>query len=913
MKEFRWASKELQIIDRQIRTSREWEAKEGTDILDDATNFRFRSRRLPGHDMIPTSKRDNAAAAEGRRSTVWTRQPNSFIPANCQVEEDEWRQLLQRRREAKLKFSSRTEMSTSSTGTSKENRAPANRCSKVTTSAALGGCGPAHRDTSNRHYQQVVYLSATSFKTSPPSSERTENIKTASISTSASHATPSVEATSNLQLPLVTSLSVMELSTDLTVGLGHTAASIHANKHSVHGDSSHEQGKVEVQPTVAVHQTKVKPDNSSAAQFPSKVSDKPTSEKGSTHKEEVSKDVNNKRSGRHHIIPDMEDSSSVKSYDEEDPVIKVACDVRTAVDESLDDETDDAEALEEETQQNDEGEGTDWSEYEYTDTDHTYDSSSDSGIGHNEQSKRKVLTKRVPSIHQPYYTDDEDPYSQREVAPFSASELELAGQLKNWVNLITSTSTSPVKDLQGRYESLLPPCKVEPQPELAIRHVTGERDTNHELHGEVEIDYVNGDYFWGDMEHGVKEGMASVVLKNGDNYMGRFKNNQLDGFVQETLTFCDMDNVNREVFYRKGVRHGFYREFGPGKQFWCFGRYSNGKKVGACWRWGRGGVYNVGEIDNDNKPDGDDNTFLYPDLLTLIQGSYNHGKLKSGQLARLIGMEKEYGILVPRVRPVNKTATLAYEPSSSNVITKRPMLRDPYEQRYVYVEESAVPFAGQGLYAKSRIAAGQLVSLFNGVRQRHLWGVKGDNFGWSDYRISVDRDLDIDIRKEHVSLANYRATLSHKTCHSFSPNSHFAQLWHPRFGLIMSIVANRDLEPGEEVFVSYNYDIQKAPEWYQNQWFKHLRGVLDWTEKEIVTWANKMLRKTGVPVKIPPPEKHSSRFVACGRCGEHVGLDCSSVCCEGCELWFHIPCTNIDIQDVVSNSSGFVWHCTDCS
>ena len=36
-----------------------------------------------------------------------------------------------------------------------------------------------------------------------------------------------------------------------------------------------------------------------------------------------------------------------------------------------------------------------------------------------------------------------------------------------------------------------------------------------------------------------------------------------------------------------------------------------------------------------------------------------------------------------------------------------------------------------------------------------------------------------------------------------------------RFGLIMSIVANRDLEPGEEVFVSYNYDIQKAPEWYQ--------------------------------------------------------------------------------------------------
>ena len=74
-------------------------------------------------------------------------------------------------------------------------------------------------------------------------SERTENILyTPSIATSASHATPSVEATSHLQLPLVTSLRVMELSTDIAVGFGHTAASIHANKQSVHGDSSHEQG-----------------------------------------------------------------------------------------------------------------------------------------------------------------------------------------------------------------------------------------------------------------------------------------------------------------------------------------------------------------------------------------------------------------------------------------------------------------------------------------------------------------------------------------------------------------------------------------------------------------------------------------------------------------------------------------------
>ena len=32
-----------------------------------------------------------------------------------------------------------------------------------------------------------------------------------------------------------------------------------------------------------------------------------------------------------------------------------------------------------------------------------------------------------------------------------------------------------------------------------------------ELHGEVEIDYVNGDYFWGDMEHGVKVNYATYI------------------------------------------------------------------------------------------------------------------------------------------------------------------------------------------------------------------------------------------------------------------------------------------------------------------------------------------------------------------------------------------------------------------
>ena len=44
---------------------------------------------------------------------------------------------------------------------------------------------------------------------------------------------------------------------------------------------------------------------------------------------------------------------------------------------------------------------------------------------------------------------------------------------------------------------------------------------------------------------------------------------------------------------------------------------------------------------------------------------------------------------------------------------------------------------------------------------------------------SCSKEIDLDIGKQEESLANYRASLAHKCCHSFKPNAHFAQFWHP--------------------------------------------------------------------------------------------------------------------------------------
>ena len=115
--------------------------------------------------------------------------------------------------------------------------------------------------------------------------------------------------------------------------------------------------------------------------------------------------------------------------------------------------------------------------------------------------------------------------------------------------------------------------------------------------------------------------------------------------------------------------------------------------------------------------------------------------------------------------------------------------------------------------------AGQIAAVFNGLRQRDLPGVKSGSKTWSDYRIrlpdtsdhlshpnllalinvlhSCNKEIDLDIGKKEESLSNYRATLAHKCCHSFKPNSHFAQFWHPMWVISTSLnLLNSSTSPG---------------------------------------------------------------------------------------------------------------------
>ena len=65
--------------------------------------------------------------------------------------------------------------------------------------------------------------------------------------------------------------------------------------------------------------------------------------------------------------------------------------------------------------------------------------------------------------------------------------------------------------------------------------------------------------------------------------------------------------------------------------------------------------------------------------------------------------------------------------------------------------------------------------------------IHNDVYIYIDIDIYNDIDIDspgvdIDVRGNDTKLENYSATLVHKACHSFSPNSTFQQFSHPRSG-----------------------------------------------------------------------------------------------------------------------------------
>ena len=185
----------------------------------------------------------------------------------------------------------------------------------------------------------------------------------------------------------------------------------------------------------------------------------------------------------------------------------------------------------------------------------------------------------------------------------------------------------------------------------------------------------------------------------------------------------------------------------------------------------------VGELDKDtNEFNGRNVLYLYPDLTTGIIGRFIDSKLIGGHTCNVqaADVNDETGILIPTILDTSNDRTsmakIKRDISTHTRISRTPLVPDEWEQRRVEVRTSLIDTpdgidAGEGLFAKCKIRKEEVVALFNGVRQ------ESEKDSSSVYRIRLNGDTDLDIPIECENTNNYRATLGHKTNHSFHPNS----------------------------------------------------------------------------------------------------------------------------------------------
>merc|ERR1711892_1621229 len=286
----------------------------------------------------------------------------------------------------------------------------------------------------------------------------------------------------------------------------------------------------------------------------------------------------------------------------------------------------------------------------------------------------------------------------------------------------------------------------------------------------------------------------------------------------------------KNYFENNGVQCGLYREVNETSKVATWGEVG-----GKMWK-ADGKTLMVGEVDSEGRWDGEGVIYLYPGLTLAVIGRYEAGKLVVGREGVLIGLQMDRsGLIMPSIELVTGR-TIVYERPGAHHIADNIHMRELVESINVYVNISGIGNAGEGLFAKTELKGGSLVSIFNGVRQRTHIRLLNTLESWSDYRVFLDSSVNIDIPDCYIPCRKYSSTLGHKACHSFSPNCRFHQVYHPRWGKVVCLVAYRDIARHEEITVCYGYKMSFAPKWYSDLWLRHLRTEYGWSREDAVQY-----------------------------------------------------------------------------
>ena len=306
---------------------------------------------------------------------------------------------------------------------------------------------------------------------------------------------------------------------------------------------------------------------------------------------------------------------------------------------------------------------------------------------------------------------------------------------------------------------------------------------------------------------------------------GDFIKGQPNGPIK--LSF--LDGSFAKANFKHGVLHGLYVgywcKFGPCDllelEAWRKPRhlreisvYHKGQRVGASFEFKIGGGFVAGLVDQQGQLTGPKLSYVYPDLETMLVGQFDKGQLVSGLQAELLDLEpSENGLKLPTHKFKGQKRPFKLSISTKNSMGADPLLRDPMEDKYLFVSNSTLANAGRGIFMKIKANKGQTVGFYNGVRMPDLESKIRLEDRKSPYRMDNDwatpKEI-LNIPEEFRSEDKYNATLGHLINHSQTPNCWYAMIDHPRFGKIRSIVLLQDVEANDELFVDYGYVEQYA-------------------------------------------------------------------------------------------------------
>ncbi|XP_069878215.1 histone-lysine N-methyltransferase SETD7 isoform X2 [Dipodomys merriami] len=349
--------------------------------------------------------------------------------------------------------------------------------------------------------------------------------------------------------------------------------------------------------------------------------------------------------------------------------------------------------------------------------------------------------------------------------------------------------------------------------EMVEEAVEGQLDEDGLPHGPCTVTYSSTDRFEGHFVHGEKNGRGKFFFFDGSTLEGFYVDDALQG--QGIYTYEDGGVLQGS--YVDGELNGPAQECDPDGRLIFKGQYKDNVRHGVCWIFFPDGGSLVGEVNEDGEMTGEKIAYVYPDERTALYGKFIDGEMIEGQLATLLSTEEGR----PHFELTPGGSVYHFDKSTSSCISTNALLPDPYESERVYVAESLISSAGEGLFSKIPVGPNTVMSFYNGVRITHQevdsrdWALNGNT-------LSLDEETVIDVPEPYNHVTRYCASLGHKANHSFTPNCIYDTFVHPRFGPIKCIRTLRAVEAEEELTVAYGYEHSppgksgpEAPEWYQ--------------------------------------------------------------------------------------------------